>query len=306
MGSFSGHLAALGLSPHSQDGTQLSRGPDSCPHLPSGTGSWESSQARLGAQGLWALTRAAEEDQGNQGEGDGQLHGGAEAGGRPQSCLWSGGLAGEVPVRFLIGSWTGEGRAWAPLRGPHYLFGHQLRGKSKYSPFPTCILCPLKLSSPIGYLEGGNPESCGEAARFPSQGLETWWPGPPTFDLEPWAVQIDRQKHLSILSGPNTLEAQAQGPSSRDRTRTWHSWYPAGLLSQEAAGPQALRIIWARPSCGLTWGESLDRSMLGDKEHPEKPKPWVKLEDALRQLALESCPLRASPRALQALSLLTF
>lgn len=51
-------------------------------------------------RGLWTLTRAAEESQGDQGEGNGELHGGREAGERGSVPVsGSGGLVGDVPIR---------------------------------------------------------------------------------------------------------------------------------------------------------------------------------------------------------------
>lgn len=67
-----------------------------------------------------------------------------------------------------------EGRAWAPLMGPHYLPGYQLGGKSKYSLFLTRFLSSLELSSHNGALGWGNPQSYVAATRgLKSEGVET-------------------------------------------------------------------------------------------------------------------------------------
>ena len=104
--------------------------------------------------GLWTLTRSAEESQGDQGDGEGELHGGQEAGeGGLALCLdpvvsWV-----ACPLGYLlILSCSGEGRSRDPLMGLHCLLGHQLGGKSKYSYFSSQFLSPVKQSSHNGPL----------------------------------------------------------------------------------------------------------------------------------------------------------
>ena len=62
--------------------------------------------------GLWTLTRSAEESQGDQGDGEGELHGGQEAGeGGSGPVSGSSGLMGGVPTgipSYTLLQWGGQ------------------------------------------------------------------------------------------------------------------------------------------------------------------------------------------------------
>lgn len=98
---------------------------------------------------------------------------------------------------FLICSWSGEGRARAPLMGPHCLHGHQLSGKNKHSSFSTRFLSPWKLSSHNRPLGRGEPRVwCGGSKGSQVRGSGELAACATLSEPEHWAVQIDIQKQL--------------------------------------------------------------------------------------------------------------
>lgn len=62
--------------------------------------------------GLGILTRSVEESQGDQDDGDGELHGGQEAGGGGSGPVSGSGLMGDVPTgipSYTLLQWGGHG-----------------------------------------------------------------------------------------------------------------------------------------------------------------------------------------------------
>lgn len=117
---------------------------------------------RLAWDGI--LTRSAEESQGDQGEGNGELHGGRRLVGEALALSLDLVVSWVMcPLGYLlILSCSEEGRAWDPLTGSHFLLGHPLGGKSKHSHFSTQFLSPVKQSSHNGPLGRGEPRvQCG-------------------------------------------------------------------------------------------------------------------------------------------------